>query len=295
MNDNVQKDAILSDDNLYRYVLARVFDKDKPMVAFVGLNPSTADDKDDDPTIRKCIRYCTQWKFGGFYMVNLFAIRSSDPNEIYRVDDPVGTNNDEHLVEVFKKVEKVIFCWGNAGGYRGRNLDVSKLVENPYCLKINGTGEPAHPLYLSRSLEPIEYNDNVVSLGKSKRQLKSNFQKQLKEFAANRGLDIVKNRMDFRPPNWTKHCIAFNFELGGIIYGLKLFEKANSPRRLPKIEGEFAEKFEVSEWWPMYRYLYKSINSDFRFWEEVQSGDAMQKATDFIEVILEKFGSNEQL
>lgn len=71
------KDAILSEDRKYRYILSRTWDETKPTVLFIGLNPSTADEKTDDPTIRKCINYAKCWGYGKILMANLFAFRST--------------------------------------------------------------------------------------------------------------------------------------------------------------------------------------------------------------------------
>ena len=71
------KDAILSEDRKYRYILSRTWDETKPTVLFIGLNPSTADEKTDDPTIRKCINYAKCWGYGKILMANLFAFRNT--------------------------------------------------------------------------------------------------------------------------------------------------------------------------------------------------------------------------
>ena len=84
------KAAILSEDRKYRYVLLRTWDEAKPAVLFIGLNPSTADEEDDDPTILKCINYAKTWGYGKILMVNLFALRSTDPSILIHAADPVG-------------------------------------------------------------------------------------------------------------------------------------------------------------------------------------------------------------
>ena len=157
------KTAILSDDKVYRYELKRVFDNTKPLIAFVGLNPSTADDVTDDQTISKCIKYAENWGFGGFIMVNLFAFRATNPNELYKAENPVGIDNDKYLQEAFGKVEKVICCWGEMGNFKGRNAEVLKLIEKPYCLFKVKNGEPAHPLYKDPNLTPSLYYDTDLS------------------------------------------------------------------------------------------------------------------------------------
>ena len=81
----MKTDAILSDDRQFRYVLSRVWDEEKPTVMFIGLNPSTADECEDDPTIQKCIKFAQSWDYGGLYMLNLFAYRTTNPRVLWEV------------------------------------------------------------------------------------------------------------------------------------------------------------------------------------------------------------------
>lgn len=151
----MNKGAVFSEEKKYRYRLFREWHPIAPKVAFVGLNPSIADYEIDDPTIRKCISFAKDWGFGGFYMVNLFAYCASDPNCLIKQVDPVGSFNDRHLKEVFKVVDKVVCAWGYGGIHQGRNEAVLKLISEPYCIAKNSKGEPAHPLYLKTTLQPI--------------------------------------------------------------------------------------------------------------------------------------------
>src|SRR5262245_38555366 len=91
------RSAVFSPCRKYRYSLTRIWDAERPNVMFVGLNPSTADDQVDDPTVRRCIGFARKWRFGGMIIVNLFAYRSTDPNRLQEILDPVGPENDEHI------------------------------------------------------------------------------------------------------------------------------------------------------------------------------------------------------
>ncbi len=146
--------AILSEDKKYRYQLWRIWDDKLPKIAIVGLNPSTADDTINDPSIIRCIGFTKSWGYGGFYMVNLFAYRATNPNELNEQIDPVGVDNDKHLIDIYSRVEKVICAWGNRGTLKDRNKEVLTFIDTPYCIKKNSNGEPAHPLYLKKSLVP---------------------------------------------------------------------------------------------------------------------------------------------
>ena len=153
----MEKGAVISTDQKYRYSLHRIWDTNLPMIAFVGLNPSTADDKIDDPTIKRCIEFTKSWNYGGFYMLNLFGYRATNPKELTKTKDPIGTENETHILEILSNVEKVICAWGNQGRLLNQNTKILSLIDNPYCLKVNKSGEPSHPLYLSKDLKPVEY------------------------------------------------------------------------------------------------------------------------------------------
>ena len=149
------KDAVVSDNQLYRYQLSRIWDSSLPMVMFICLNPSTADHNDDDPTILKCIKYAQDWGYGGLLMGNLFAYRATEPLDMKRADDPIGPLNNHHLKLMSQQVDKIVCGWGNHGVYLSRDEEVKSMFDNLYALRINKTGSPAHPLYLKKSLIPI--------------------------------------------------------------------------------------------------------------------------------------------
>jgi len=145
--------ATFSKDKLYRYTLERVWDSEKPLVAFVGLNPSTADEVVDDPTIKRCISFAQSWGFGGLVMLNLFAYRSTKRERLRTVKDPVGPDNDWWIQASLHQVEKVVVCWGNDGELLGRDMEVLNILGEVYCLGHNKTGRPKHPLYLNGDIE----------------------------------------------------------------------------------------------------------------------------------------------
>ena len=153
----MKKDAILSEDRKYRYILSRIWDEAKPTVLFIGLNPSTADETTDDPTIRRCINFAKSWGYGGILMANLFAFRSTNPQELYTEQDPIGIANDFYLKEYSDKSKLTIACWGNHGNFINRSEEVCKLVNSLYCLDINKSGEPKHPLYVKHNTAPKPY------------------------------------------------------------------------------------------------------------------------------------------
>lgn len=150
--------AKLSQCRKYRYALWRTWDDSKPHVMFVCLNPSTADENTDDPTLRKCISYAKSWGYGGVCMANLFAFRATDPLEMKAAKDPIGKVNDKWLLDLAKDAGLLVAAWGNDGSFMNRSKEVISLLPNLHCLKLNKSGEPAHPLYQKAKLEPIKIN-----------------------------------------------------------------------------------------------------------------------------------------
>ena len=145
----MEKGAVISKCQNYRYALWRTWDSSKPIITFVGLNPSTADHECDDPTIKRCINFAKSWGAGGIYMVNLFAYRATRPEDMIQQDDPIGAENDHYLQVVLEKSEKIIACWGNWGIHQSRSDRVKNLLlEKLYYFELNKTGEPKHPLYV---------------------------------------------------------------------------------------------------------------------------------------------------
>ena len=153
----MKKDALLSEDRKYRYLLSRAWDEAKPTVLFIGLNRSTADEETDDPTIRKCINYANYWGYGKILMANLFAFRSTDPKNLNHQLDPVGPENDAYILKSASEADLIIACWGNPGRLLDRDKEVISLIPNLHCLKRNKNGTPHHPLYLSKDIKPSPY------------------------------------------------------------------------------------------------------------------------------------------
>ncbi|MGE4533477.1 DUF1643 domain-containing protein [Halomonas sp.] len=150
----MEKAAEISPCGRYRYTLARIWDPDLPCVAFIGLNPSTADAFQDDPTLNRCMRYAEAWGYGGVWMVNLFAFRATRPADMMAADDPVGPDNDISLQSVCEAADLVVAAWGNHGSFRNRSHEVRVMLDGLHCLKVNKSGEPAHPLYQRKTARP---------------------------------------------------------------------------------------------------------------------------------------------
>lgn len=154
--------AYFSADRAYRYSLTREVAPltGEGTVAFVGLNPSTADETLDDPTIRRCIGFARSWGFARLKMVNLYAFRATDPKVMLAVEDPVGPDNDHVLSLVFGGSELVIAAWGvNAKADRLTSFAETFRGWPLHCLGVTKDGFPRHPLYVRGDTTPQPFGD----------------------------------------------------------------------------------------------------------------------------------------
>lgn len=155
----MEKGAHISDCGSYRYNLYRCWDRSKPFMTFVMLNPSTADANEDDPTIRRCMGFAEREDCGGIEVVNLFAYRATDPKQMKSVIDPIGPMNNDYLSAAALDDNKYIVCaWGAHGSHRGRDKEVLKLLDIGNMIRHLGltkAGQPKHPLYL-KSDTPLQ-------------------------------------------------------------------------------------------------------------------------------------------
>jgi hypothetical protein len=123
----------------------------------IGLNPSTADEIINDPTIRRCIGFAQRWGFGALCMTNIFAWRDTLPENMKRAADPVGPDNDRWLMRCAEGAGMIIAAWGVHGAHIGRADDVRRMVRRLHCLGTTREGHPKHPLYLRSNTEPVPF------------------------------------------------------------------------------------------------------------------------------------------
>jgi hypothetical protein len=150
-------EAVYSPCEHYRYLLTRVW-APGPRALFVMLNPSTATEVQNDPTVERCERRARALGFGAFRVTNIFAFRATDPKVMRAVTDPVGPGNDAAIAESAGWADKVICAWGN----HGLHLDRSRAVEGVlrasgaplFHLGLTGQGQPRHPLYVGYDQQP---------------------------------------------------------------------------------------------------------------------------------------------
>ena len=155
--------ALFSEDNNYRFALWRIWDKELPMVMFIGLNPSVANHEKDDPTIRRVKSFAKAWGYGGVYMLNLFTYVTPYPVKLLgHYNDPVCMD-DSYLIQYANKSEKIIFAWGSFAEARRRSEHIINLFPGAYALSVNGNGSPKHPLYVAGNTIPVLFKTTLIN------------------------------------------------------------------------------------------------------------------------------------
>lgn len=155
----MKRSADFSECRTWRYTLIREWDDSKPRLLWILLNPATADETYDDPTNRRGMGYAKVWGFGSLVFCNLFAYRTANPKEMKAAKDPVGPDNDHHIIIQAVKAKQIMIGWGNHGNFMNRDKEILGFLGhyNLYCLQINKSGSPKHPLYCKADLEPIRF------------------------------------------------------------------------------------------------------------------------------------------
>ncbi|MCC5990900.1 MAG: DUF1643 domain-containing protein [Rhodobacteraceae bacterium] len=151
--------AVYSPCERYRYLLTREWAPDEGRALFVMLNPSTATEAQNDPTVERCERRARALGFGAFRVCNIFAFRATDPRVMRAADDPVGPLNDAAITESAHWADQIICGWGNHGAHLGRGRAVAALLRATsrplWHLGLSKTGQPKHPLYIGYAVQPM--------------------------------------------------------------------------------------------------------------------------------------------
>ncbi|KAA9006027.1 DUF1643 domain-containing protein [Histidinibacterium aquaticum] len=160
--------AVYSPCENYRYLLTRTWDPEGARALFVMLNPSTATELRNDPTVERCERRARTLGFGAFRVTNIFAWRATDPKELRRVQDPVGPDNDEAIAESARDWirpdhgDQIVCAWGTHGAYLDRGAEVHRVLEETgrplHHLGLTKEGHPKHPLYIGYAVQPERWS-----------------------------------------------------------------------------------------------------------------------------------------
>lgn len=155
--EQIETGAQFSSCRTYRYALWRTWDKSCGHAMFVGLNPSTADETVDDPTIRRCVGFARSWGYGGIYMLNLFAFRATDPKVMKAASDPIGPENNEILIMYSHSAGIVVAAWGVHGRHMERDGWACDWLPQLHHLGLTKDMHPRHPLYLKGDTKPTPW------------------------------------------------------------------------------------------------------------------------------------------
>lgn len=158
------KGARFSECRRYRYSLTREWDVSKPLIVWCGLNPSTADEDIDDPTIRREVGFSKDWGFGRYLKLNAYAWRATKPKDMFEAqrsgEDIVGEDNDDTILVNLKKAKMFVACWGANidlhRSYKLRSL-LRGSLRTVHALKLTSKGHPQHPLYMPADTQPFKW------------------------------------------------------------------------------------------------------------------------------------------
>lgn len=162
LKGDAASEAVYSDCERFRYALTRVWDTGGRRVLFVMLNPSTATEVQNDPTVERCERRARALGFGAFRVCNIFAWRETDPFAMRRAADPIGPGNDAAILQGCNWADTLICAWGTHGAHLDRGPAVERLMRGAgkplHHLGLSKAGHPKHPLYIAYSQQPVRWD-----------------------------------------------------------------------------------------------------------------------------------------
>lgn len=158
IKDDAPSEAVYSDCERYRYALTRIWDPSGTRALFIMLNPSTATEVQNDPTVERCERRARVLGFGSFRVTNIFAWRDTDPRKMRAASDPIGPENDATILKGCDWADQIICGWGSHGAHLGRGAEVEAILRgrNLALTSLGQTkdGQPKHPLYIAYAQQP---------------------------------------------------------------------------------------------------------------------------------------------
>ncbi|WP_438990678.1 DUF1643 domain-containing protein [Lentibacter sp.] len=153
--------AVYSDCERYRYLLTRIWEPEGRKALFIMLNPSTATEVQNDPTVERCERRARALGFGGFRVTNIFAWRDTDPKNMRAAEEPVGAENDATIAQSCDWADQIIAAWGAHGEHLQRGQAMEALLRDRglpvFHLGLTKAGHPKHPLYIAYTEQPVRW------------------------------------------------------------------------------------------------------------------------------------------
>lgn len=159
--------ATFSPCRLYRYRLWRNRLVGSGIMVAIMLNPSTADETSNDPTVERVWRRAQKLGFARLDVVNIFALRSTDPRALYVAGDPIGPDNDRSIIDACASASIIVCGWGDHGSHLSRGRNVVAMLRGRglrlHCLAVNKTGHPRHPLYAPYAMFPVPFREDCIA------------------------------------------------------------------------------------------------------------------------------------
>jgi len=163
LSETLSRTAVWSKCRAYRFQLVIRWQPAGPLANWVMLNPSTADEFQNDPTVERVERRCREAGFAGVIVTNIFGYRSTAPQRLYELADPVGRVNNRWIVRSAEQASEVVCAWGTHGAHLGRGAAVRRLLEQRglalKVLHLTAGGEPVHPLYQPYTRQPRPWHE----------------------------------------------------------------------------------------------------------------------------------------
>ncbi len=149
--------ALFSNKKDYRYMLSRFWDKNKPVLGIIGLQPLSGNAKQDDDDIIKQIDIAKSLGYGGLYSCNLFAFLQTDDTGLETLKNPIGSNNNKYLKYYMKECKIVVCAWGDEGILHNRGESVQNILKDLYYFELNALGQPEHFSTITLGIEPKKF------------------------------------------------------------------------------------------------------------------------------------------
>jgi len=159
---NYENKCEFSPDQKYRYYLQRNFKKNaKNLLVFIMLNPSTANEQYNDPTVERCQNHALNKNYDGMIILNIFAYRTTNPKQLLQTKNPIGEKNNQTIINTIKKHQNIICAWGNHGKILNRSNEIKKILKKhrkkTQAFEITKQNEPKHPLYIPYNKKLKQY------------------------------------------------------------------------------------------------------------------------------------------
>lgn len=198
IKENGDRKAYFNDHMTHRYAIIEIWNMSRPSITWVGLNPSMANERDDDPTIRRIIDFSKRWGYGGFNMLNLFSQITPHPKEL-RFEPSVDQNFNRLFIENHTDSDNVVFAWGTSKQAKIESEWIINEFEEAKTLGLNLDGSPKHPLFVGKHTKLKLYREELEKLKHTNEMKKrESYESILKKAAKELGKEAEEDLKNIR-------------------------------------------------------------------------------------------------